>query len=294
MGKLRRLLTWLILPTAFLSLVNAIAMADDGTGVPEVGGLPMPSLSAWSSVIMLACAATLWALRNYTKDEAWTHAKWWGLVSSLLSGVATALPPAIQTKGLNAQTVHAVIFGVFTAALAQSKPVGKSSDGGSGPATILPFLLLASLGASGCASGADGLRQACTAADTALAGAYKTAAAVYHQRKETLKAQIPTAGPVGVKQQWDLAHEIVDKALASLDAASDTKTSLCALIPAVEAGQRKDVNDLIAKLTQVGADVAAVVADVKKLISDRQQQIARRVWYDRPTAILRQPRWRVV
>jgi hypothetical protein len=269
-------------------------MADTGSETVSVGGMPMPALSAWSSVIMLACAATLWGLRNYTHDEAWTHTAWWGLVSSLLSGVATALPPAIQTKGLSAATVHAVIFGVFTAALAQSKPVGKSSgsDGGS-PATILPFLLLGALGASGCATGADGLRQACTAADTVLAGAYKTTSAVYHQRKETLKAQIPTAGPAGVKQQWDLAHEVVDKVLAGLDAVSDTKTSLCALIPAVEAGQRKDVNSLIAQLTALGPTVAALVADIQKLTSSIPQRVARRIWYQRPPALLRQPRWRV-
>jgi hypothetical protein len=287
MGKLQRLLTVLILPTALVGLFSAFAMADNGsTGATSVAGLPMPSLSAWSSLIMLACAATLWALRNYTHDEAWTHTAWWGLVSSLLSGVATALPPAIQTRGLSAQTLHAVIFGVFTAALAQSKPVGKSSDGGGGPAMILPFLLLGALGASGCAHGADGLRQACTATDTVLATAYQTTAKIYHVRKEALKAQIPTAGPAGVKQQWDLAHEVVDKVLAGLDAVSDTKTAVCALIPAVEAGQRKDVASLVAQLTALGPTVAALVADVEKL----RGEIGRRVaWRLSPR---REPLWR--
>jgi hypothetical protein len=274
MGKLRRLLTWLILPTAFISLVSAIAMADGGLPTASTGWaltwltpyvpILIPALSGIQSVIV----------RGQTLQDGFWHGYWGHMLLVLFGALIGAGLDFLQAGAFTKTELLAALAGAATAFFGAWKTTGKESKDDEGATTstkgtigALIFIPLLFATVSGCASGADGLRQACTAADTVLAGAYKTTAAVYHQRKETLKAQIPTAGPVGVKQAWDLAHEIVDKALASLDAASDTKAALCALIPAVEAGQRKDVNDLIAKVTQVGADVAAVVADIKKLTS---------------------------
>jgi len=166
----------------------------------------------------------------------------------------------------------APVAGAATAQPA-SEPASKNAQGGFVRVEMLLLIGLIGLGVTlltcGCAPGADGLRQACTNADKALTGAYQTAAGTYASDQESLRAQLAANTLTSAQAETKLtAHKtIIDKVMATLDGLKASKTALCAAIPAVEAGQRKDTANLITAIGQIAAAIPAIVQSIAALTS---------------------------
>jgi hypothetical protein len=102
---------------------------------------------------------------------------------------------------------------------------------------LLLVLLMA-----GCASGPDGLRQACTNADVILTGAYQIDSAAMNTAIANGKAKALLAD--------------FRAATASIDAAAATKTGACA----TTASDGRSWSALAARVGAAGADATAAVA----------------------------------
>lgn len=125
------------------------------------------------------------------------------------------------------------------------------------PAPSLLLFVFLALGVASCASGTDGLRQACAAADTAITGGYQTTVTWYGADEAKIRATL-TPATVATNAATFKAHQaIANKVLEALDAAVASKRAVCDLIPAIDAGAKADVKALIVEVVNVATAVAS-------------------------------------
>jgi len=108
--------------------------------------------------------------------------------------------------------------------------------------------IVAAIAFTGCASGSDGLKQACANTDTVLTGAYKLDTA-------TMTEVIA----LGKASQFRKDFEV---ATASLDAAAATKATACSATAASNNGWAA----LMATVLQAGADATAAVGKLVAVV----------------------------
>lgn len=112
--------------------------------------------------------------------------------------------------------------------------------------------MLALVCLSGCASGQDGLKQACANTDAVLTGAYQLDTA-------TMKTVIA----LGKSKTYLHDFEV---ATASLDAAAATKATACA----ASASDSKGWADLVSKVLAAGADATAAIGKLVAVVKGGQ------------------------
>lgn len=179
---------------------------------------------------------------------------------------ATVLPMLAQTYSDN----HAVKLALDistsvldAAGFAAVRPLGASAAAAA--ARALLFISIGSM-AVGCAHGTDGLRQTCANTDKILNGAYETTTAIYRTDQRALRAKITKDSADQVAAVATSHDDAFDKLVSVLDAATATTTTVCAMADAIDAGVKKDLNQLVAQVVQVGLDVANAVAQFKKTL----------------------------
>lgn len=127
------------------------------------------------------------------------------------------------------------------------------------------YTLATCLALACCAPGTNGLRQACANTDEILTGSYNLTASWYHSDQLRIldKAKTDKAAAQSMLEQDE---KIASKVLGSLDAATSAKRTICDLIPAIDAGLKKDIPSLILSLLQIAADVRTAVAALQGVL----------------------------
>lgn len=116
-----------------------------------------------------------------------------------------------------------------------------------------------------CAPGTNGLRQACANTDELLTSSYNLAASWYHADQARIRDKA-TTDKAQAEAMLEADEKIASKVLGSLDAAVSSKRAICDLIPAIDAGMKKNVPSLILSLLQIASDVRSAVAALQGVL----------------------------
>lgn len=251
--------TWLVI--AFAALMNI-------AGTLQGLSLFPPKSPGW-----IACVVTLTVTTNVMAfvgkpmlgKALVTLPKWTVLVLTALMNAAHGMLAA------NIFPEHAASWWTFNVMFAVSanlvtflgQPLVDKPASGNG--TVVVLLLGLGLSLSACAPGTDGLRQACATTDEVLTGAYQASSALYHQHEQNLKAQVTPQNLADIKAKWEHDAALYDKVLAALDAATASKSAVCALAPAIDAGLKKDIAALIVQVVAIADQVRKAVAELQQL-----------------------------
>jgi len=215
-----------------------------------------------------------------------TTARWvlLAVIASVNAGLVAALnfkvlapPESVRFALISVLIVMlAPLAGLLKSPMGKEEPSPKSDpERGSVDAMLLVVLtassvfFLLTMAFSGCASNADGLRQACTDVDQILTVAYQSTSDGFKADQTALRAELSANRITAEKATSRLADHkgIVDKVLASLDVLRESQSVLCNAIPAVEAGVRKDGPQLISAIMQIAAAVPPLLQAILTLTS---------------------------
>lgn len=130
---------------------------------------------------------------------------------------------------------------------------------------LVSWFYVALLATLGCASGTDGLRQACANTDAVLMASYSTTTAAFRVDQANIRAGA-TAANLAQAQSRALAHaKMFSEALNGLDGIASSAKAICDLAPAIDAGLKKDVPSLMNDLIALSADIQKVVAQFRSI-----------------------------
>lgn len=241
------------------NLALASTTFDDAPTVvhPAESGMAPGGLLPLAALVI--CQAIAYAIRRISPENHFLRSGWGSVAIAAVTAVLGAITPVLQTKGFHAEALAWAglngLLSFFTTANPNAGAPPKAS-------IILPFVFVSAF-ASGCAPGADGLRQTCANANVTLTQATLTTTAVYQMGQHYVATHVTKENVDAMQQRKDGYKRAYDAFLDAMTAIRDNKATLC---EAIETVSSRDIPGTITKVITLIGDVERAVYTFQKSI----------------------------